>query len=168
MKRLLPILLLILTVSTLMPTGCANTSCYDNSSSIPLVQFRDSGTDKAVTLTGIEIHGVGAPGDSVLLSQNKSASEVYLPMRSTASSTTWCLQYVTDDEVTDTVRFIYRSEPYFASEACGAMYRYYITEVYNTSNMLDSVVVLDSLITNEDIVRIAFYFNVSAQTPEQE
>ncbi len=168
MKRLLPILLILICACALLPAGCSNTSCYDNSSSIPLVQFRDSGTDKAVTLNGIGIHGVGALGDSILLAQNKSASQVYLPMRSTATATSWCLTYATDEEVTDTVTFHYTSEPFFASEACGAMYRYHITQVYNTFNFLDSVVVLDSLITNEDMVRIAFYFTVSQEEPETE
>lgn len=139
--------------------GCNSGSCYDNGNSIPLAEYRSSQTGKSVVLSGIQISGIGAPGDSVLQSYEKSTSQVYLPMRSTAQSVAWLLKYKDFDDVADTVSFTYTSEPYFASEECGAMYRYNITQVRATANVLDSVVVLDSLITNVDIVRIALYFN---------
>ena len=53
--------------------------------------------------------------------------------------------------------------PYFASEDCGAMYRYNITGVSHTSWLLDSVAVIDSAITNTDFQRIQLYY----ATPEQ-
>lgn len=141
-------------------TACNTTGCLENGSAIPLAEYRSSLTGKPVTITGITIHGIGAPGDSVLLDGIRSVSQVYLPMRSTQTTTAWCLTYASEatPPPTDTITFEYTSKPYFASEECGAMYVYTVREARTTHTRIDSVVMLDSLITNADRVTIAIYF----------
>ena len=82
-------------------------------------------------------------------------------------STSWCVAYAWEGfdspEWNDTITFTYTSQPYFASEECGAMYNYMITKVEATAHVLDSVAVMDSLITNMDIVRIRLYYPVIQQ-----
>lgn len=142
--------------------ACSSDGCLDNRSALPLAACYSSQTDEAVTLRGIAIHGIGAPGDSLLLDSTQSVSQIYLPMRAGKSETSWCLEYgiegLNDPRFNDTVTFRYTAEPFFVSEECGAMYNYHIHSVSATAHMLDSVVVLDSLITNVDIVRIRLYF----------
>lgn len=115
--------------------------------------------------------GVGAPNDSVLVGEG-TISQVYLPMRSTASSTAWCFSYtqpgLDDPDFNDTVTFTYSSEPYFASEECGAMYIYNIKSVKYTTHLMDSVVLADSLITNTDIERIKIYFRTVTNDEEED
>lgn len=152
----------------LLAGSCSSGGCFDNGSAIPLAQFRNSADGRAVALTGVEIYGLGAPNDSLLLQPTQSASQIYLPMRSQYDSTAWCLAYPDLGTEPDTVVFRYISEPYFASEECGAFYQYRITEVKNTTHMLDSVAVLDSLITNADAVRIAFYYTLNPQQGDDE
>lgn len=117
-------------------------------------------------MTGIRISGVDAPGDSAVLVTPPAATQVYLPMRSTKSSTAWVISYsqegLNTPEYNDTVKFDYDSEAFFASAECGAMYRYRIRSVSNTIHVLDSVGILDSLITNLDVPRIRFYFRTAA------
>lgn len=70
----------------------------------------------------------------------------------------------------DTVSFEYTSQPFFASQECGAMYIYKIKRVEHTTHLLDSVVVVDSTITNTDIERLRFYFRTAESdenNPEQ-
>lgn len=155
----------------LLIAGCNTGGCYDNQSAIPLATFYSSETGKKVSLSILEISGVDAPNDSLLTTEGSPISEVYLPMRSTKTSTSWCLHYtqdnISDPSFNDTVSFFYSSEPYFASSECGAMYNYRILRVENTFHLLDSVVVTDSLITNIDISTINFYFRTApAEEPE--
>lgn len=149
--------------------ACNVSECLDNSSSIPLAGFYSSLSGKAVTVSQLQIRGLGAPYDSILLSGTASKSQVYLPMRSDYPSTSWILSYGEDAAVSDTVTFYYRSEPYFASEECGAMYRYTITDLKYSTHGLDSVVIKDSVITNTDTERIRIYFpgETSTTTPQQ-
>lgn len=154
----------IATVAATAATACNSTGCLDNQSAIPLAEYRSSLTGKAVQASGITIHGIGAPGDSVLLEGSQNVSQVYLPMRSTATATAWCLTYA--DTVrplpTDTIVFDYESRPYFASDECGAMYIYSVRSVRTTHTRIDSVVMLDTLITNVDRVTVAIYFHEEA------
>jgi len=154
-------------------TACNTNGCLDNQSALPLAGMYSSATGKQITIRNIEISGVGAPGDSVLLGNGTSVSEIYLPMRSTKQQTSWRIRYLQEglEGLEDIITFDYLSEPYFASEECGAMYFYRITKYTYTTNLIDSVAVTDSLITNVESERIRIYFRTSDendpdQTPE--
>lgn len=87
-------------------------------------------------------------------------------MRSTQSSTAWRFIYrqkeLEEAGVEDEISFDYESLPYFASEECGATYRYRVRRVAYTTNVIDSVVMTgDSLITNVDAVNIRIYFRTA-------
>lgn len=160
----LTFVVIAVTAVTLL-TGCNTSGCTDNHSAIPLAEFYGSDM-KAVTLDSVQIHGVGAPGDSVLLAAGTRAAEVYLPMRSTAANTTWCVSYkwkrLDMPALNDTISFDYQSIPYLASDDCGAMYRYRLTRVDYTRHIIDSIGVVDSLITNVDIASLHIYFRTTS------
>jgi hypothetical protein len=146
-------------------TGCNTVGCTDLRSSTPLVAFYSSTTLTAISRDSLQITGIGAPNDSVLLAAGTSASQVYMPLRATQTQTSWCLSYKwqsTDyPQLNDTVTFTYKAQPWFASADCGAMYRFEIESVRHTKHLLDSVAVLDSLITNVDATQLQFYFRTS-------
>lgn len=50
----------------LAAAACNTDGCLDNQSSLPKAGLFSSATGNAITLSNIEISGVGAPGDSVL------------------------------------------------------------------------------------------------------
>lgn len=129
-----------------------------------------SSTGNAISVSGLRISGVGAPNDSVVNDTLRAISTVYLPMRSTATTTAWCIHYkqegIDDPAFNDTISFGYTSEPYFASEECGAMYYYRINRVSTTTHLIDSVIVTDSLITNVDATRIRIYLRTN-ENPDQ-
>lgn len=150
----------IAAIILVMAYGCATTGCLENQNAIPLADFYSSQTQSAISLSDISIVGVGAPGDSAILETPPNASQVYLPMRSARQTTSWAIFYNQEglEGVSDTIHLSYTSEPYFASSECGAMYIYHLTSVSCTTNVLDSVGVLDSLITNVDKTYLRFYF----------
>lgn len=140
--------------------GCNTSGCLDNGSSIPLAGFFTP-DGKQVQLDSLAIHGVGAPNDSLLITPGTQVSEVYLPLRSTASSTSYVIHYtyreLDDDRYNDTISLEYTSIPYFVSEECGAMYYYHIDQLNHTTHLIESIEITDSLITNVDQQRIKIY-----------
>lgn len=144
--------------------GCSTSGCLENQNSLPLAGFYSSSTGNSISLDSLEIGGVGAPNDSLLLASG-SASTLYMPFRSQSPRTSFYFRYTqkvfVEYGVTDTVTFSYDALPYFASEECGAMYQYRITGVTTTTNLIDSVGITDSLITNLDIERIKIYFRTA-------
>lgn len=145
--------------------GCNTTGCTDNQNALPLAGFYSSSTMSSISVDSIDIGGVGAPNDSLLHSTGTSISEVYLPFRSTVGTTAFYFHYtqqsLSNDALNDTITFSYTSTPYFASEECGAMYKYLITQMSHTTHIIDSVAITDSLITNIDTERIKIYFRTT-------
>ncbi len=164
MKKLLAIIPLAAAAA-----ACNSSGCLDNGSALPLARFYSSATGDGITVDSIQINGIGAPGDSVLLSPSLRKSQVYLPMRADAPSTSWVIAYrqkaLDFPELNDTVTFAYETIPYFASEECGAMYIYRITSVTHTFHLIDSIKLTDPLITNVDIERIQIFFRTAQEEP---
>lgn len=167
MRRLLGILTVILAL-IVAATGCNTSGCLDNQSSIPLAGFYNSATGAAISIDSVNIGGVDAPNDSLLLAMGTSASEVYLPLRFSKDVTSFYIQYDTLGLWADTITMAYTAQPYFASEECGAMYRYTINHLTYTTLLIDSVTLVDSLITNADVERIRIYFRVEEAGDEEE
>ncbi len=148
-------------VLAVLHTSCNTSGCTENKSSIPLAGFYSYETLNAITVNEISIGGVDAPNDSLLL-DNGSTGKIYLPFRSTAQETSYFIRYESEElgggTLYDVITFNYTSIPYFASEECGAMYRYKINEMYYTNHLIDSIGLVDSLITNADVEKIHIYF----------
>lgn len=146
-------------------TGCNTTGCTDNQNSLPLAGFYSIGSGDAISIDSIAVWGVGAPGDSLLLSPSATASQLYLPLRSTASETSFCFAYrmaaLDFEELQDTITLRYTSRPWFISEDCGAGYRYTITRLTHTTHLIDSVGLSDSTVTNIDREIMQIYFRTS-------
>lgn len=146
-------------------TGCNSTGCTENQNSVPLAGFYSMSTGDGISVDSLAIGGVGAPNDSLLVGPSERASQVYLPLRSTETSTTFVIKYMqkalAQYGLEDHITFYYESSPWFASEECGAMYHYRITRVSHTSQLLDSVGISDSLITNIERETIGLYFRTS-------
>lgn len=129
-------------------------------------------TLKPITPDSIEIGGVGAPGDSLLLKVSQREGKLYLPFRSADKETSYYIRYrakaLDYPELYDTITFRYESIPFFASEDCGAMFQYRIRGVDYTRHLVDSVGLADSLITNVDLETIGIYFRTSEPTDPEE
>ena len=156
-----------------MMTGCNAVGCTENQNSVPLAGFYSMSTDEAIAVDSLAISGEGAPNDSLLVGPSERASEVYLPLRSTATATTFVIKYMQKAlaayNLEDHITFYYESIPWFASEDCGAMYHYRITRVAHTTQLIDSVGISDSLVTNLERQTIKLYFRTSdPDEPDEE
>lgn len=152
-------------------TGCNTTGCTDNKASIPLAGFYSYETQSAISVSEISIGGVDAPNDSLVVN-NATASEAYLPFRADADATQYYIHYhsagIDDPAYNDTLTFSYNRLPYFASEECGAMFRYEITEFTSTYHLIDSVALTDTLVTNFDHEVIQIFFRTYTPPADDE
>lgn len=150
--------------------ACNTSGCLENQNSVPLAGFYAYGSDKSISIDSLEIGGVGAPNDSLLCDVSQRLSQIYLPFRAMHSSSSFYIHYAQRaldyPELNDTLTFYYDSQPYFASEECGAMYHYNIVRLTYTHHLIDSVGISDSLINNVDVERIRIYFRTSSSDDE--
>lgn len=155
----------------LLMSGCNTSGCTDNKASIPLAGFYSNETLSAISVSQISIGGVDAPNDSLIV-DNASASQVYLPFRADTDATQYYIHYhsrgIDDPAYNDTLTFCYNRLPYFASEECGAMYRYEVYEFSTTYHLIDSVAMVDTCITNADRETIQIYFRTYSEPPVEE
>lgn len=146
--------------------ACNDSGCLDNRSSIPYVGFYSYQTGQQITVDSVEIGGVGAPNDSLLMTARDRFANLYLPFRFEHDNTSFYIRYVSKELnypwLVDTLSFRYTSIPMFVSESCGAMYQYMVTSMSYTTHLIDSVALTDSLITNVDTERIKIFFRTSA------
>jgi len=152
-------------------SGCNSSGCTDNKSSIPLAGFYSYATLSPISVNKISLGGVDAPDDSLIIN-NASASEVYLPFRAEHDETQFYIHYhsrgIDDSAFNDTLTFRYNRLPYFASEECGAMYKYEVKEFSSTYHLIDSIALLDVNITNTDRETIRIFFRTYTEPPEED
>lgn len=151
--------------------ACNSSECLDNKNSLPLAGFYSSEpTPQAISLDSISIFGIGAPGDSILHDSVRSLSKTYLPFRIDQGQTIYQINYLAGDlgkfRISDRITFNYDIQPWFVSSACGAIYRYRITSIETTHNLIDSVVCPLGTIGNADIENLRIYFRVKVQEEE--
>lgn len=163
--------LLTIVFSAILLAACNSAGCLDNGSTLPLAGFYSSQTGQSVSIDSLQIQGLGAPGDSLLLKPSKGVSKIYMPLRAGVPSTTWVFSYkqghLANPAYNDTLVFTYETIPYFASEDCGAMYIYRVEGLTHTNHLIDSIKLTDSLFTNVEAERIRIYFRTAQEEPGQ-
>ena len=76
--------------ASLLCQGCNTSGCTDNQNSLPLAGFYSS-AGEAVSISDIDISGVGQATDSLLYASGTSLHLVYLPFRSKYTTTSYVL-----------------------------------------------------------------------------
>lgn len=159
-------------VALLPLAGCNTTGCTDNHSALPQMGFYNASTGAALTLDSLDLGGVGAPDDSLLVKSGTRVQQLYFPLRFEETSTQFRFHYdykeqgLDDPALDDILTIRHTTEPYFASEECGAFYVYHITGIDYTRHLIDSVAVVDSLINNFDMERFKVFFRVAEEEPD--
>lgn len=148
--------------------GCSSDECLQNRNALPLAGFYNSfEPTQTVAIDSLEVYGVGAPGDSILSTGTQALSKLYLPFRLDSDTTRYVFRYLhkelAQQNIRDTVTFIYSRDPRFVSSACGVSYVFGIKEIRSTGLLIDSVTCPMGEITNKDSENLSIYFRVSQQ-----
>ena len=143
MKKLPIIILLLLTASGYFWQGCSESDC-------PLSTTLPDGTitDKVVK-------------DSVLTdtlyNKESDLSSFSLPLSYT-SKTTYTIHY--NEKLKDVIEITHRSIPFISDIECGAMMFYQVENINYTTNSLDSVVIVNPDINNEEKKNFNIYYTI--------
>lgn len=146
--------------------ACATDECLDNSSSLPYAGFYSSlPVPQKVAVSGLQVKGVGVPGDSILLKASDSGvNSVYLPFRLDSDETSYTFSYNAAENPEsaphDEVKFSYERVPWFVSSACGAVINFRIKSIEHTSLLIDSISCPTGIIDNANAENIRIYFKV--------
>lgn len=158
---------------SVMASGCTE-ECTDNQNALPLAGYYSSPKPtQTVSVDSLEIYGVGAPGDSILVDGSGSRSSVYLPFRIDSDTTVYVFRPITAAakaaDIRDTVRFIYSREPHFVNTACGVSYIFRMRAIECSGEVIDSVTCPGGEITNANRENLHIYFHAteSETDPEQ-
>lgn len=144
--------------------ACASDECEGNKNALPLADFYASQTSpQKISIDSLTIYGEDAPNDSTLVSNSSAISSIYLPFRLDQTSTRFYIQYEQKamHGATDYIQFNYEIEPKFVSSACGVIYQYRVADIEHSSVLIDSVKMVDDLITNANVPNINIYFRVN-------
>lgn len=166
----IPATLLLSTILLLSMYSCNTTGCTDNRSSLLLAGFYSDVTERSIQVDSLEIGGVDAPNDSLLVTADDRLSQFYIPLRSQNTEASYCIHYAATNldfpELNDTITIGYTGKPYFASEECGAVYLYNIHRFDYTRHLIDSIALTDSLINNANVERMKIYFRTASNDTE--
>lgn len=147
--------------------ACGSSGCLENGSTLPLAGLYSSYTGAQISIDSLEVRGIGAPNDSVLIVPTRNTRSIYLPFRADYESVSWVFSVhqsaVYYPELYDTITFGYETIPYFASADCGAMYVYRLNRIAYTTHLIDSVTVTDSLFTNVDREQIKIFYRAAEE-----
>ena len=164
-------ILVLLTICLIFTAvSCNTTGCMENRSSIPIAEFYSTGEEKNIIIDSVALGGINAPNDSLIIKVGEKANSVSLPLRSTSSEASFFIAYRwrgCPADFADTLSFKYESMPYFASEECGAMFRYKITKFSYTKHLIDSISILDSLVTNANSAMMRIFYPVAENEEEE-
>lgn len=151
--------------------GCGSSGCLENGSTLPLAGLYSSSTQSPISVDSLEVRGLGAPSDSLLVSPGRATRSIYMPFRANYESVSWVFSIRTKaldyPELFDTITFDYTTIPYFASADCGALYIYRLRSFSYTRHLIDSVAVTDSLFTNVDREQIMIFYRTAQEEPAE-
>ncbi len=142
-------------------TGCSS-ECTENKNALPRADFMGTlSPGEQLTLTGLQIEGVGAPGDSLLIEPSSTISEFYIPFRIDTDRTVY--RFTLEDRgLQSEVTFDYDRIPTFVSAECGVSYRYEIRDIVCSGTLIDSVTCPDGYIDNRAGVNLHIWLSPAA------
>jgi len=129
--------------------------CNKSTESLMKIDFFiiDEGTEQGVNVNDISVYGIGH--EDSLLYEHDTISSVLLPL-SPASET---LGYVlTIGTFKDTVSFAYSINTYLESIECGFISNYEISSIQNSQNTIDTIKIINNIVTTKDEDHIKIFF----------
>ena len=183
MKKL-PIICCLLILAALLVPGCEVENCPPNALSylhFSLVDQngRSFNTSDTITIVGqttadatvydtladgsLQPHTVSTVVSDTLINRETAASSFSIPLSYNAYTQFIFYYYSLSRSFAgcDTIRITHRNIPYFTNLDCGTMMFYEITDVQHTHHRLDSLVVTNPNIDNNEKENIQIYFTVT-------
>ena len=144
--------------------SCGETDCPLSTVSLAHFDLLDSNSHQPVSFKdSVTVTGIIETPDSldIVPLYNMVQSSISLPLGHT-NKTTYVIHYT--KLMRDTIVLTHQNIPFISNIECGTMLFYNVESVSYTTNALDSVVLVNANITNEEKKNFNIYYRVS--TPE--
>lgn len=161
MKKYLLHLLFLTIIYGLSLQSCGESECPLSTISYARFDFLDSKTHTAVGITnGVTITGISEVDGEILEDTlyNLAQSDMSLPLSYT-NQTTYIMHY--SETLRDTIEITHKNIPYVSDIECGTMMFYQVEGLRYTTNALDSVVLINPEITNEEKKNFYIYYRAA-------
>lgn len=161
MKRIPVILLTWLTACILALPGCSDSDCPLTTHSVARFDFLDSKTHHPVGLTnGATITGLiyldNRPEIDTVF--NQATNYMSVPLSYT-ERTTYVMHY--SETLRDTIELTHKNIPFVKDIECGTMMFHQVESMHYTTNVLDSVVLVNPEIDNEEKTNFNIYYRTA-------
>ena len=150
------ICLLFITGFCLLLFSCeSNESCEQSTVSLLNAGFYTivDSIPESTKVNDFTVYGIGR-ADSLIYDQSNSIGSFVLPLSPSCDTTGFVFNLGAE---TDTIIFLYSRELHLLSMECGFATYYYIERIDNTSNTIDSVIVVNEKVTTGDDENIQIY-----------
>ena len=141
--------------------GCGESDCSLTTLSVARFDFLDSQTGKSITITnGATVTGIATIADTLNVDTvfNQAKSYMAVPLSYT-NKTTYVLHYT--ELMRDTIEVTHQNIPFVSNIECGTIMYYQIESLRYTTNALDSVVLINPKVTNEETTNFNIYYRTS-------
>ena len=160
MKKIFTLLLPFL-MCCLLIQSCGESDCSLSTISYARFDFLDSKTQKSVTLTnGATITGIITIDDTMIVDTvfNRAESYMSVPLSYT-NQTIYVIHY--SETLRDTIQLTHKNIPFVNDIECGSMMFYQVEEFSYTTNVLDSVILANPEINNEEKKNFNIYYRTT-------
>ena len=161
MKKLPLLIGFLIALCSLGIQSCGESDCSLTTISVAHFDFLDSKTHAAVKITnGATVTGISVV-DGVVLEDtlfNLAEASMSLPLSYT-DCTTYVMHY--SETLRDTIEVTHKNIPFVSDIECGTMMFYEVEGLRYTTNALDSVVLINSEITNEEKKNFNIYYRAT-------
>ena len=141
--------------------GCGESDCPLTTQSVARFDFLDSKTNKPVGLTnGVTISGLVYINNELRIDTlfNQAQSYMSLPLSYT-NQTTFVMHYT--ETLRDTIELTHKNLPFVKDIECGTMMFHQVESMRYTTNVLDSVVLVNPNINNEEKTNFNIYYRTA-------
>ena len=160
MRKTVLFIATLLTFCSLM-AGCGESDCSLTTVSVARFDFLDSQTGKSVSFSnGATVTGIATIADTLNVDTvfNQATNYMSVPLSYT-HKTTYVMHYT--ELMRDTIEVTHKNIPFVSNIECGTMMFYQIESLRYTTNALDSVVLINPEITNEEKTNFNIYYRTS-------
>lgn len=161
MKKISFLILPLIVACCISIQSCGESDCSLTTNSYARFDFLDSKTHAAVKISnGVTVTGISQVNDSLLVDTlfNLAESSMSLPLSYT-SRTTYVMHY--SETLRDTIEVKHKTTPFVSNIECGTVMHYYVDGLRYTTNALDSVVLINPEITNEEKKNFNIYYRAT-------
>lgn len=161
MKKIPAFIVILLALCGFVVQGCGEDDCPLTTTSHARFDFLDSKTHQTVALTnGATISGLAYVNGQLRVDTlfNQASNYMSLPLSYT-SQTTFVMHY--SETLCDTIELTHKNLPFVSNIECGTLMFHEVESMRYTTNVLDSVVLVNPNIDNEEKTNFNIYYRVT-------